>query len=433
MKHPALSIYHDTRRAKAGDPAARKQPVNGAPTEPAQKDKGIYPVKLRVYHSGTTRLYPTGIDLAQEDFKRSYGAERPRGEHQELKIKISSHLTRAQDILDEMGAFTFEKFERRLLRPSGAGGDVFYHYRSKVTQLKAEESIKTASTYELSQKSLSKFLAARGQRSDRLTFDMVTPRFLNEYERWMQGEGKGLTTVSMYVRALRTLFNDAIREGDVDKDLYPFKKGLYDVPAGRNVKKALSKADLKKLLEYPTDDIYILKARDFWFFSYQCNGMNVRDICELRFGDLQSEKFTFIRTKTRRTTKSKQRVITVIRTPYVDTIINRYGNKPASPETYVFPVLTPGMSAQEKVRKVEALTRFINQHMKRLAKLAGVDEGISTYYARHSFATVAVQNGASLEYIQDSFGHGSIATTMNYWKGFDDEVKKELAGKLMEF
>jgi integrase len=413
MAEYVISVYHDTRRKKEGE---------------------VYPVKLRVYHNYDTRFYKMGIDLSKEEFKCCYLSERPRSEHKEKRLKILSNLTRAENIAKEIREFDFDKFEKRLLRPSGSAENVFYHYTQKIQQLKGEDRIKTASNYDLSQKSIVKFLESKGKNPEYLSFETITPKFLNDYERWMQKEGKGLTTVSFYIRALRTIFNEAIREGEIQKENYPFRKGLYDIPASSNIKKSLSKADLKKLYEYELPkDSHKYKARQFWFFSYQCNGMNIRDICELKYRNVGNGIITFIRTKTKLTSKSKQRPIIVIITPFIKSVIEEFGSKDNSSDNYVFPILKPTMNAAEKVSAAQAFTKFINQHIKKLAKLVGVDPDISTYYARHSFTTISVQNGASLEFIQDSLGHASISTTMNYWAGFSENVKKENANKLMDF
>jgi site-specific recombinase XerD len=60
-------------------------------------------------------------------------------------------------------------------------------------------------------------------------------------------------------------------------------------------------------------------------------------------------------------------------------------------------------------------------------------EQVSTYWARHSYATNAIRNGASMEFIQESLGQGNIKTTQNYIAGFDDDVKKEFSQTLMNF
>ena len=82
---------------------------------------------------------------------------------------------------------------------------------------------------------------------------------------------KSKTTVGIYLRPLRAIFNKAIEEGDIVADIYPFKK--YQIPTGQNIKKALDKSELKKLFTTQVEPGSPKeKARDFWFFSYQCNG-----------------------------------------------------------------------------------------------------------------------------------------------------------------
>jgi len=80
---------------------------------------------------------------------------------------------------------------------------------------------------------------------------MITPVFLNQYEAWMLNNGRSTTTVGIYLRSLRTIYNKGIEAGIVDKESYPFKKGKYQIPAGRNIKKALTIGEIQKIFEYP--------------------------------------------------------------------------------------------------------------------------------------------------------------------------------------
>ena len=412
MALAVVAIYLDTRR---------------------EKNKGVYPVKLRIYYNNKTRFYSTGFNLTKHSFEQSYVVQKPRGEYYNIKVQLVSIESKAREVIQELKAFSFEQFEKRMYRAANAGADVFYHYDQQVKQLKREDRIGTASSYELSSKSLKKFLASEHKKEDALLFDVVTPAFLLKYERWMLKEGNSLTTVGIYLRALRTVFNAAIADGEITQDLYPFGKRKYIIPSGRNIKKALSKEALGKLYHYelPHDSL-MEKARDFWFFSYVCNGMNMRDIAELRYMNVSDETINFVRAKTKNTTRSKQKSIIVALSPHAKSVIQQYGNIKTGPQTFVFPILQEGMEEESKIRAIQTFTRFVNQHIKRLAKLAGVDPGISTYWARHSFTTIAIHSGMSMEYVQDSLGHSNIATTMNYWKGFEINVKKEMADKLMD-
>lgn len=92
------------------------------------------------------------------------------------------------------------------------------------------------------------------------------------------------------------------------------------------------------------------------------------------------------------------------------------------------------MTEMEKLKAKQNFTRLVNQHMKRYAEKIGMSENISTYTARHSFATMAIRNNASIEYVGESLGHSDIKTTRAYIKSIlDDESDKEMMGKLMDF
>jgi integrase/recombinase XerD len=136
---------------------------------------------------------------------------------------------------------------------------VFSTYESQIKKLKEEGQAGTASCYEsayysfLSYTSKEPLLARKGVSIEKikekkdallakkkaLPFTAVNVAFLSGYEKWMLSSGKTLTSVSMYVQTLRTLFNDVIATGDLDKDLYPFGIRLYQVPAGKSEKNPL--------------------------------------------------------------------------------------------------------------------------------------------------------------------------------------------------
>ena len=88
----------------------------------------------------------------------------------------------------------------------------------------------------------------------KLTFDEITGKFLNDYEKWMINSGNSSTTVGIYLRSLRTIFNQAIDKGIINKDIYPFKKKIFQIAAGRNIKKALNLQEVEMIFKYETID-----------------------------------------------------------------------------------------------------------------------------------------------------------------------------------
>ncbi len=76
---------------------------------------------------------------------------------------------------------------------------------------------------------------------------------------------------------------------------------------------------------------------------------------------------------------------------------------------------------------------MVNRYVGKIAKQIRINKHVTTYYARHSFATVLKRNGISTEIISESLGHGSIKTTASYLDSFDDDTKKEIGKLLVDF
>jgi len=408
-----ISIFHDLRYKKTGS---------------------VYPVKLRVYHNYERRYYPTGYDLSKDDF----ASTKPRGKLKKDKEKIMAIEAKAKLIKDELKVFSFERFEKKFLIPTGATADVFFRYDQTIENLRSDDRINTASNYEYSKNSLVNFLEYKKRDKTKLTLDDITVDFLKDYNKWMISQEKSETTIGIYLRPLRAIFNQAISEKEIDEEFYPFstddKDGKYRIPTGDNIKKALSREDLTKLFLFKTDHECLIKARAFWFFSYSSNGMNVMDIAKLRLSDREGDKVTFIRAKTKRTAKKPQR-IEVHLTSLAKEVIEVYGNRnPAGKNDYLFSIINRSMNETQKVRAVQNFTKFINQHMATLAKQAGVKENVSTYSARHSYSTHAITvAGKSMEFVMGSLGHKNMITTQNYFKGFASDAGKEVSNLLMDF
>jgi integrase len=328
--------------------------------------------------------------------------------------------------------FILEKFEREMFRSKASTTNVIEHFKAKRLELEENEQIGTASSYDCSINSITAFFN-EGKKNPitSLAFSSLTPDILNKYEKWMIDQDNSKTTVGIYMRNLRHIFNNAIKDGVVHPDLYPFK--IYKIPTGKNVKKALENDILKTLFiaEVPLNS-HIEKARDFWFFSYQSNGMNFRDIAELQWKNINNTYFSFLRHKTKNTTKEDPSPIVVPLTDSVKTFIKKYANKKGKPNDYVFPIFQIGMSAKDRHRVNQNFIRYVNQHMQTLADSLELNINLGTMVARHSFTTKATR-AMGLEFAQEALGHTTLMTTQNYWKGFESDAKKELAEKLMDF
>jgi integrase/recombinase XerD len=335
----------------------------------------------------------------------------------------------AEDIVKELSYFTFESFEN-IFSPNANRGqnDVVSYYKNAIDQYKRNHQVGTASNYEYSLKSI---LSFHGKES--LNFNTITPAWLREFESHLiENEGKSPTTVGMYLRPLRAIFNSAIDDKVIKVDSYPFGKKKFEIPSNTRVKKALSKDQLKLLFESEPKTEEQKKAKAFWFFSYACNGMNFKDIANLKYKDIEGDVIKFHRAKTKRTKKKKDKT-TVFLNDYTIGVIEKYGNDSKSPNSFIFPILDQNSDPEQQHYQLKNFIRFVNQHIVKYSKSIGLDLPLSTYWARHSYVTNAIRNGASMEFISEALNHSSLLVTHSYFAGFEDDNKREIAKKLMEF
>ncbi|TKT94167.1 site-specific integrase [Dyadobacter frigoris] len=392
-----------------------------------EKSDGTFPLKLRVTYDRKRKYINIGIDLSKEDFNKINTSK--LNHLKDAKVKIKLLETKAENIYKGMTDFSITAFETLLLeKPEEIKPSDVYSLLSKyISQLKSEDRHSTASSYECALNSLKKF-------KTKLNFEEITPEFLNAYERFMVSDGKSLTTVGIYLRSLRTVYNQAIESKLIKQEFYPFKKSKFQIPAGRNIKKALILSDIEKIFSYQTvEGSGMDKAKDFWIFSYLCNGLNLKDICKIRYKDIDGDNLTVVRSKTKRSTKANQKLISIHLTDYSKAIIKKWSQKEVSPLTYIFPILPENVSAKRERELVQYLTKTVNKHMKAIGKVLEIAKPITSYTARHSFSTVLKRSGAPLEYISESLGHSSFQTTENYLDSFENESRKQYSNLLTKF
>jgi len=429
------------------------------------KKTNKYPIKLRVTFERHSEYYQSIFDLSKIEFDK-LTASRISNDllfiRDQLKEIERTAQNAANNKLDPFSFSDFEKdfirnnnlFRQRKLKPDlpsqssiefdftpfhkkfpilleehNKPGTISISYVAFIKQLLREGRISTALNYHASYVSLKKF------RGD-VRFAEITVSYLHEYEGWLKNQGISKTTVGIYLRPLRSIFNEAIEVDIIKREkCYPFGRRRYCIPASKNIKKALDLDDIKKIYYYECDPKIESeqRARDYWLFSYFGNGMNAKDIACLKYKNIHDDFIIFERSKTERIMRSDPKPITVFLTDDMKAIIEKWGNKDKSPGNFIFPVLNVSITPLRQYDLVHLFIRFINDWMKHILKNLGIDKKATTYVARHTFSTVLKRSGASTEYIQEALGHSDVKTTENYLDSFEKEVKKEFAHRLTSF
>ncbi len=384
-----------------------------------------FPLKLTIYQRPNKKRFSTGISLSIEEWNKLNALNLKDEGLKKVKLQMNAILVNANKILEKLNPFSFDAFESNFFNKKIVSTDqsIELAFDNYINELNTQGRIGTKTSYKTTINSLLQF-------QSKLTFRDITPEFLTKYEGFMSKQGKSPSTVGIYLRQLRAIFNRAIAAGLVKQEQYPFKK--FEIPSSRNIKKALNDDQLEILLKHDPKTASQAKAYDFWILSYLCNGMNMTDILHLKKENVEKTFLYFNRQKTIRTKKRDLRPIKVPLHQKALEIINRWKCTNKN-NFYLFPILETNLSPTTIKNRTQKFIKQVNEGMEEIRKDLGIDTKIGTYVARHSFATRLMRKGASTQYIKDSLGHSSVAVTDSYLGDFGDLVKNEFSAMLTDF
>jgi len=171
-----------------------------------------------------------------------------------------------------------------------------------------------------------------------------------------------------------------------------------------------------------------------WLFAYLANGMNIKDIALLKYENITDGVISFIRAKTKNSSKENLITIEVQINEDLQRIIESWETKPVKQQNFIFDIMQPeNQSDLQSFRDINQAVKNINKYMRRLAMNLELERVPTTNFARHSFSTVLKRSGVPIEMISEQLGHTSITTTQIYLGSFESAQKKEITKFLTSF
>ena len=125
--------------------------------------------------------------------------------------------------------------------------------------------------------------------------------------------------------------------------------------------------------------------------------------------------------------------ISIFISPDLKRIIDAWESANGEDDDFLFPFISKGLTPEKSRLHIKQFTKMMNKHLLDIAKEVGIDKKVTTYFARHSFATILKKSGANIELIRESLGHTSSKTTATYLDSFDDDVKEGISNMLLDF
>lgn len=258
----------------------------------------------------------------------------------------------------------------------------------------------------------------------------ITETFLEDIEADWLGRGNTLGGLGVHLRAIRRICNLAIKDENTEltKDNYHFGSHGYSIKKGKTKKRAIGIDHIQLLRDFDYEvGSPLWHHRNYFLFSFNLRGMNFADLAFLTLENLEGDRLIYERRKTRRGDNVK--TFNIKLTEEAKSILAIYtpGKKR---NDLIFPILTDVINCGDDRRIHEVKKMKLANHNRRLSKIAkdiGLDGKLTTYVARHTFATAGLYKGVSKTQIGEMMGHTSAVTTEAYFDEFDKEVLDKAA------
>jgi len=255
-----------------------------------------------------------------------------------------------------------------------------------------------------------------------IPFSDIDVAWLKRYEAWGKSKNLSVSTISTRIRHLRAVFNLALLEHAIKSDCYPFHTYKVSKLNRATAKRALSKTDIQNIMEYQGKSPMEQLAIDLFTFSYLCAGINFIDMAKLKHTNIRGNQLIYNREKTKK-------LITIPMQTKAIQLIEKYSND-KSP--FIFPILSPFHKTEIQIaNRLHKVLAKINKYLKKIGNNLDLPLPLTTYVARHSFATVLKRAGISTSIISESLGHSSERVTQIYLDSFDNEQINEAMSNLL--
>lgn len=367
---------------------------------------GSHPIVISIIKDRKRRVISLGYSATDKQWsenKKTVNARHPKADELKKLIKKKKDAaTKALFDLDGTGKpYTVDDIADYLGRTSKTS--MFKEYTDQLIEtMKQTGRHGNARAY---QDALNAFYTFNNKKD--IDFKNINTRLLQRFQDCLLKKEVKVNSISVYLRTLRAIYNRAIKDEIVAERLYPYKG--FKISEEPTIKRAISKDDILKIrnadLSSRPDLVF---ARDLFLFSFYNRGMNFVDIAYLKPGDIVDGRIRYRRQKTGQTFSLKI-------TDQAQSIIDKYQKEG---QKYIFPILEEG----KEYLTYRNAGRLVNKKLKDVGKDLELKIPLTSYVARHSWATIAKRSGVPTAVISEGLGHDSESTTQIYLDSFEDKT-----------
>lgn len=373
------------------------------------------PLYLKISHDYKSALLLVG-KIRPEDWDAEH--QTYTGRNFGLRTHIKSLATQAVDIItdlrysgelatmtagDIVGRIRQEAFGEK---PKKKGGDflnALKDYRDNCFKPGTRE------VYDRTVKALTAFDASIDERS----FNDINRAYLERFEHHCR-DTMTINSIAILLRNIRTVFNKAIDDGKTD--FYPFR--AFKIKQEETRKRALTAEQLAWILNLLPLPGYE-EARDIFMLSFYLIGINLADLLAAKKTSVKNGYLNYRRAKT-------GRLYSVKIEPEAADLIRKYAGK-----SHLVNGLERYATENSYLSKINKRLKYLGCPRGKRGKILGEGQfpDLSTYWARHTWATIAYEIGVPVDIIGQALGHSDKSHSVTFIYIREDQGKVDEANR----
>lgn len=362
--------------------------------------RGLYPIQFLLSSKGKVTTIGTGVNIRPEHWNgevnkavlpKCPNARAINESIESLFFKYTNTLRNLENDGKLVGKSVTEIKKLLVEVRSGSSKESLTDYFSRYAESRRTEKSREVYRYTLK--------TIRAFDNEEVPFEKVNVIWLKAFDAHLEKQGVGINTRAIHFRNLRAVFNSAINEDLIGLEYYPFRK--FKIASSRKDKEALTEEQLQRLIAYDTPYPFRRTTRDLFLLSFYMCGMNLVDLYHL--DRLREGRAHFVRTKT---SGKNINPVSILVQPEAAEIIARYAG------------------AEHVLRFIEERATYdtfihqVQRALRHIAKELGI-EGLTFYWARYTWATLADKLGISEKEISKGLGHVDTSIAGKFYISYD--------------
>jgi len=372
-----------------------------------------YPLVFQIIHERKKRVLPTPYHFQECNFDPDKSLVVSRRSSRVLDVdKVNSQIEKQLLVLCD----SIKRLEE--LNQKFTVDDIIVMHENRldsclvenymnllITQLNDEGRMGTMLAY---QSTLNKVIAFQNG-GEKLLFSNINVQWLNQFMSSLAKECVRPNTIAFYLRMLRAVYNRASKEGVAGLSaVSPFNS--IQIKTTKTSKRAIDLISMQRIADTKFEKSKKLEfARDLFMFSYYCRGMPFVDIVNLKWENVTDTEIRYVRRKTKQP-------LSIRMTEPIYQLLEKY----RSESELIFPILKNSEGSLYK--QYRSALKLHNRHLKELGGSLDLQSPLTSYVARHSWATMAKRSGVPVSVISEGLGHSSEKITYTYLAALDRSV-----------